>query len=425
MTEQTQVDVIDGAYVNFVSNLNTDRDKASHGTFQKTIIDDMQIEAVYQDWLAKKIVNRPAQDMLRAGWYFTGIQESQSKALHDEIKRLKLVERLYQAFVLMRKNGKSYLLLGIADGQSLDQPCDLNALKRGQLQFVTVLKKDHVNAVTQGVNAYLPLELTAGEPFKPVQYEYKQGNSKTKVHSSRLIELKNGDEGESVLISIYYTLRNFASTNAGAASLVHEAKVDVIKFPGLMDAIKSRAGALLERFSAAALMKSINGMLVIDSQEGYESKSYTFGGLPELMREFAQQTAGAADMPYTILFGQTTSGLNNSGEFDLRSYYDRISTEQNWLLRPLLNVLMPLLCCHLFGKTFAGMGIEFNTLWQMDAKTRSEVEKNNKERDIAYLEAGIVTEVQIAKQLREDKVYDHLTDDHIKVLELINENPTD
>ena len=39
MTEQTtQVDVIDGAYVNFVSNLNTDRDKASHGTFQKKLV---------------------------------------------------------------------------------------------------------------------------------------------------------------------------------------------------------------------------------------------------------------------------------------------------------------------------------------------------------------------------------------------------
>lgn len=84
MTEQTQVDVIDGAYVNFVSNLNTDRDKASHGTFQKISVDDNQIEAVYQDWLAKKIINRPVQDMLRSGWYFSGIDEDKSLALYAE-----------------------------------------------------------------------------------------------------------------------------------------------------------------------------------------------------------------------------------------------------------------------------------------------------------------------------------------------------
>ena len=141
-------------------------------------------------------------------------------------------------------------------------------------------------------------------------------------------------------------------------------------------------------------------MLVIDKNEEYESKSYTFGGLPELMREFAQQTAGAADMPYTILFGQTTSGLNNSGEFDLRSYYDRVNTEQNWLLKPLLNLLMPSLYRNLYSEAQNGVGILFNSLWQMDAKTRSEVEKNNKDRDDKYLELGIVTEAQIAKQLQ-------------------------
>ena len=206
---------------------------------------------------------------------------------------------------------------------------------------------------------------------------------------------------------------------------MHEAKIDVIKFPGLMDAIKNRAKDVLERFGAAALMKSLNGMLVIDANEQYESKSYTFGGLPELMREFSQQTAGAADMPYTILFGQTTSGLNNSGEFDLRSYYDRVNTEQNWMLRPLLDLLMPVLYRNIYGQAPSGMKILFNALWQLDAKTRSEIEKNNKDRDEAYLERGIITDAQVAKQLREDKVYDFLTDDHIKALELTNEDPTD
>ncbi|RGD93378.1 DUF1073 domain-containing protein [Acinetobacter sp. SWAC57] len=424
MTEQTtQVDVNDGAYVNFVSNLNTGRDKASHGTFQRISVPDDQIEAVYQDWLAKKIINRPVQDMLRAGWYFTGIDENQSLALQAEMARVKLIDRLYKALIWMRKYGKAYLLLGMADGKSLDQPLDLSLLSRGQLQFITVLKHSEVSALTY---EYLPLELTAGEPFQPKYYEYKQrNNSKIKVHSSRLIKLANGEEEESALLPIYYTLRNFASTNAGAASLVHEAKIDVIKFPGLMDAIKNRAKDVMERFGAAALMKSLNGMLVIDANEQYESKSYTFGGLPDLMREFSQQTAGAADMPYTILFGQTTSGLNNSGEFDLRSYYDRVNTEQNWMLKPLLDLLMPVLYRNIYGQAPSGMKTLFNALWQLDAKTRSEIEKNNKERDEAYLERGIITDAQVAKQLREDKVYDFLTDEHIKALELTNEDPTD
>ncbi|WP_312057660.1 DUF1073 domain-containing protein [Acinetobacter courvalinii] len=413
---QAPVNVSDGAYVNFVTNLNTDRDKASHGHFAKeTNLTDYDFEAVYQDWLAKKIVNRPALDMLRAGWYFTGLEDSQVFKVSDEVKRLRLQERLAKLLILSRLHGRSYLVLGIADNLPLDQPFELDKLRPSGLQFLTVLKKSQVQPLIQ---EYIPLEESAGEPELPKFYNISLKNGgQTKIHHSRIICIKNGDEGESLLLSIYYTLRNFIATNTGAASLVHEAKVDVIRMPDLMTKIIDRTKDVMERFGAAALLKSINGMLVIDKDEEYESKSYSFGGLPELMREFAQQTAGAADIPFTILFGQTTSGLNNSGEFDLRNYYDRIATDQNWILRPLLDLLFMVILKSLFGVIPAGFNFVFYPLWQLDIKTRSEVEKNNTERDIKYLEKGIVTEAMIAKQLQQDGTYDFLDDAHIKVLE--------
>lgn len=415
---QTQAPVIvnDGAYVNFVSNLNTSRDKSSHGHFAKeTNLTDYDFEAVYQDWLAKKIVNRPVLDMLRAGWYFNGLEDGQILKISDEIKRLRLVERLAKLLIWSRLYGRAYLVFGLADGLPLDQPFEIEKLRQGGLQFFTVLKKSKVQALNQ---EYVPLELSAGEPEQPMYYQISNGNgTQSKIHHSRIMCVKHGDEGESLLLAIYYTLRNYIATNAGAASLVHEAKVDVIRMPDLMMNIVNRAKETMERFGAAALLKSINGMLVIDKNEEYESKSYTFGGLPELMREFGQQTAGAADMPYTLLFGQTTSGLNNSGEFDLRSYYDRINTEQNWTLRPILERIFPVIFKSLFGVIPTGFNFVFYPLWQLDVKTRSEVEKNNTERDIKYLEKGIITEAMIAKQLQQDGTYDFLDDAHIQALE--------
>ncbi|WP_343620855.1 DUF1073 domain-containing protein [Acinetobacter proteolyticus] len=413
---QAPVSVNDGAYVNFVTNLNTDRDKASHGHFAKeTNLTDYDFEAVYQDWLAKKIVNRPVLDMLRAGWYFTGLEDGQILKISDEIKRLRLVDRLAKLLIWSRLYGRSYLVFGLADGLQLDQPFELEKLRLGGLQFFTVLKKSKVQPLNQ---EYVPLELSAGEPEQPMYYQISNGNgTQSKIHHSRVMCVKHGDEGESLLLAIYYTLRNYVATNSGAASLVHEAKVDVIRTPDLMTKIIDRTKDMMERFGAAALLKSINGMLVIDKDEEYESKSYSFGGLPELMREFGQQTAGAADMPYTLLFGQTTSGLNNSGEFDLRSYYDRVNTEQNWTLRPILERTFPIIFKSLFGAIPAGFNFVFYPLWQLDVKTRSEVEKNNTERDIKYLEKGIITEAMIAKQLQQDGTYDFIDDDHIKVLE--------
>ena len=415
---QTQAPVIvnDGAYVNFVSNLNTSRDKSTHGHFAKeTNLTDYDFEAVYQDWLAKKIVNRPVLDMLRAGWYFNGLEDGQILKIGDEIKRLCLIERLAKLLIWSRLYGRAYLVFGLADGLPLDQSFELEKLRQGGLQFFTVLKKSKVQPLNQ---EYVPLELSAGEPEQPMYYQISNGNgTQSKIHHSRIMCVKHGDEGESLLLSIYYTLRNYIATNAGAASLVHEAKIDVIRTPDLMMKIIDRTKDMMERFGAAALLKSINGMLVIDKDEEYESKSYTFGGLPELMREFGQQTAGAADMPYTLLFGQTTSGLNNSGEFDLRSYYDRVNTEQNWTLRPILERIFPVIFKSLFGAIPTGFNFVFYPLWQLDVKTRSEVEKNNTERDIKYLEKGIITEAMIAKQLQQDGTYDFIDDAHIQALD--------
>ncbi|EGT89221.1 phage-like protein, partial [Acinetobacter baumannii ABNIH25] len=59
----------------------------------------------------------------------------------------------------------------------------------------------------------------------------------------------------------------------------------------------------------------------------------------------------------------------------------------------------------------------FNPLWQLDAKVRSEVEKANAERDAKYLEMGIITEPQIARQLLIDGVYSVIDEKHIQELE--------
>ena len=164
-------------------------------------------------------------------------------------------------------------------------------------------------------------------------------------------------------------------------------------------------------------MKGINGMLVLDAEEEYESKSYSFGGLPDMMHEFSIQTAGAADIPYTILFGQSPAGMNATGEHDTRNYYDSITTKQEWMLKPILMKFLAVICQSTFGKQFPDLDVVFNPLWQLDAKTRAEVEKANAERDEKYLNMGIITEPQIARQLNVDGVYSVIDDAHIKLLE--------
>lgn len=404
------LNIADSTLVNFVSKLGTQRDKASHDSFawyvQRPI---MELDNLYKtDSIAKKIINRPVQDMFRQGYFFSKVADVSQQKLQDEIKRLKLHEHLMTAFKLARLHGKSYILLGVDDNQELVMPMSGNA----QLNYITVLRKDQLTATHER----LPISQANGFLDKPVFYQLQnaKGLVRGRIHHSRLLVVE-WDSGESVFQTLYSELLRFASLNANVSSLVHEAKVDVVKTYDLMNQINLNSDVVLKRFNLIGLLKSNNGMLVLDKeQEEYESKHYNFGGLPELMREFAIQTAGSADIPYTVLFGQSPAGMNATGEHDLTNYYDTVASYQNWYLRPILEQLFALIGGYL---GVGAVDFEFNPLWQLNAKNRSEVEKTNAEKDKIYLELGIITESQIARQLVADGSYTVIDDNHIKLLD--------
>lgn len=423
MAETKKPDAIGdaGAYTNFVSNIGTSRDKASHGHFVQKEIPDDQLEAVYQHWLAKRIVNRPASDMLRAGWFYEGIQDRDLIKLEEACKAFQLNHVLLSSLILSRLYGVVYVLLGTVDGGNLEQPFDLKKLGVGRLEFFTVLKKKYIKPDTM---TYLSPKVCGGLLKQPEFYKLQMdGKAPQRIHHSRLIKFCHADvvneEPQSILQEVYEDLLDHAAVKKGSASLVHESKIDVIKTPGLVDKIKEDMKAVAERFLSVGLLKGLNGMIVLDVEEDYDSKTYNFAGLPDMMREFSIQTAGAADIPYTILFGQSPAGMNATGEHDTRNYYDSIATKQTWMLKPFMMQILDVICQTTFGRVFPNLDIVFNPLWQLDAKVRSEVEKANSERDAKYLEMGIITEPQIARQLLIDGVYSVIDEAHIKELEIM------
>src|SRR5690606_29935166 len=99
--------------------------------------------------------------------------------------------------------------------------------------------------------------------------------------------------------------------------LLHEVwKVDGIKIPDFMQQLQDPAfeKQVMERIRLAAMAKGINGTLLLDADEDYDSKQASFGSLPDIIDRFLQQVSGAADIPATRLLGQSPAGLNSTGE---------------------------------------------------------------------------------------------------------------
>lgn len=420
----------DNAFVNMVAGLGTVRDKASAATFSPTArMKPSELNDIYYgDWVAQRIIGKPSYDALRKGWYFKNLtpeQDAQIKVMADAIRLDKV---LLRALVLSRLHGWAYILIGERGTQDLDSEL---LISNDDLEFLSVLKRSECRAKSGG--NYLPANLANGRWDVPEFYEIGQYEKKRYVHHSRLIRIDcpdpvGCDDGlpMPILQQVKSTLLNHASINANANSLVYEAKIDIIRVPRLMDSLRQNAGSainlMIKRFASVATLKGNNGMIVLDKDEEYISKTYSFGGLSDLMREFKVETAGAAGIPYPMLFGQSTNGLGSTGDFEIRTYYDDINTMQEGVLREPLEKILSLMAQSL-GFNVPNFGLVFMTLWQIDDKVRSEIERANSERDRNYLDMGVLTEEQIARQLVDDGTYTTIDDAHIQLLaSVVNRN---
>lgn len=381
---------------NMVSKLGTARDKASHSEYVLELLSDASLLAMYRSaWLPRKIVDIPAYDSCR-NWRAWQADAPQIEAIEKEERRLAVREKMLAATITARLLGGCAILIGTGETR-LDQPLNPTRLRRGGIRYLTVLS---------------PLDLTMGDiEDDPTQDFFgrprfwrlnTRASSMVELHPSRLVllrgaELPRGDTdtargwGDSVLQTVYTAVRSADATSANIASLVFEAKVDVVRIPGLMDRISDARyeASVLKRFTLASAGKGVNGTLILDKEEEYQQKSASFATLPDIMDRFYQIVAGAADIPVTRLMGRSAAGLNATGEGDLRNYYDRIRSEQELHMGTAMAVLDECLIQSALGSRPAEVGYTWNSLWQTSQKELADVGKTTADTLKTLSDAGL------------------------------------
>lgn len=414
----------DNAFVNMVAGLGTTRDKASHGKFMPAKrMSVSELDDIYHsDTIAEIIIEKPADDAVSGGWYYSKLNDDQNQEVISFCKNIKLRDILLDALTHSRLHGWCYILVGVdREGDDLTQPIEMGF---GELSYFTILKRDEIKPKKDG--DCLSADITKGRYKEPEFYQIGNDYNPSYIHHSRIIpvhapgRIRGKDNMPMpVLQSIHDRLVRHVSATANASSLIYEAKTDIIKIPDLMDKLTTNPtgtlNSLIQRFTSLATMKGNNGMMVIDLNEGYESKAYSFGGLSDLIREFRVETAGAAKMPYALLFGQSQTGLSATGDFDMKSYFGSINSMQENVLRDVVEEIISLVLLSL-GINSDDVGLVFEPIWKEDRKTLSEIERSNAERDAVYLERGIITEAHAAQQLVDDGTYTTIDAEHIEML---------
>ena len=365
------------ALVNVVANLNTGRDKQSASEYVDREFSPHELLTMYRNsWLAAAIVDYPAEDATR-NWRHWRAQSDQISKIEAEENRLDLKSKLQEALIASRLYGGAVIYINTPDG---DQSSPL--VPGAYIRSLVVLTRH---------------EIRAKEVIKDIDNPYygraehyvlrSQGRSSVEVdiHASRFVILpgkpvpgalneSSSGWGDSYLQTTYDAILQTDNTMANIASLVFEAKVDVIKFQGFAEMMaRNKDTDVIRRMHLQAAMKSNNGALVIDAQDDYDQKNASFAGLTDVAGKFQDNVSGAARIAVTRLFGRAAVGLSGSGDGDERVYYDRIGHTQKTVVSSALTTLDDCIIYQALGSRPAEVFYEWASLRQLTENERSDI----------------------------------------------------
>lgn len=391
----------------------------TQNTFQKTryipefkSMERNQLEWAYQgSWICGLAVDIIAEDMTREGVDIKASDPSLVDKINTQMDDLGVWNSLCDAIKWSRLYGGSIAVM-LIDGDDMSTP--LGKIRPGSFKGLCVLDRWQIDP-TLGSTVQ-----TLGADFgKPEYYTIIAGSSEIsipsqRVHYSRVIRFEGrrlpynlrrayGGWGASILETVFDRISMFDLATEGAAQLLSKAYLRYYKVEGLRDILTNDLAAkgFLKQMDYIRMFQGIEGMTLGDSSDDFQTMTYTFTGIPEVMLQIGQQISGAIGVPLVRLFGQSPTGFNSTGESDLRTYYDNVKHDQDSDLRPgmkrLLNVMYESEMGTPPGDDFS---FEFKSLWQMTNEQKAQAATGMAGAIIQALQADAITPSVAMKELR-------------------------
>ena len=212
--------------------------------------------------------------------------------------------------------------------------------------------------------------------------------------------------GDSELRKCLDDVMDIVASKDGIAELMQEANVDVIKRDNLSNELASgEDDAIVARYTLFSQMKSMVNMALLDGSETYDRKTLAMGGVAPVLEVFMTWISGAADIPVTRLFGTSAKGLNATGEGDMSNYFNSLSSKSMVQLDPGLRALDEVLVRSALGEWPQDFNYVWNPLKQPDAAQIAAAAKAQAEKDVLYLDAGVIRVSQIQRNLQAEEAY--------------------
>ena len=340
--------------------------------------------------LFSKVVDKPAMDCVSKG---ISIKGDEDKEICNDFDRLKLIQVLQDAARFIDLSGGAVIVPIIAGRayKSFVTPFNPNTQYK-----IDSLRVYPISDFSPAGDVYTD----ANNPKynMPIFYNWND----VTIHESRMIAIKGMPFATNMASNNPYQGRVTATKKMQAAyayyhtvdltlKVLERKQQAVYKMTGLADALMNDKmngtsdgeQVIRARISLVDGIRDMLNMVSVDNGDGTKDSvgddfivnDMNLSGIKDAVAIQESRVSADTGIPVTVLFGQSASGLNATGESDWRNYYSTLTAIQS-MLRPAIERIVAILAGQMGVNGLAdNWKIEFNQLPDTDEKADAEVAK--------------------------------------------------
>jgi phage-related protein (TIGR01555 family) len=387
-------------------------------------LDEATLETLYvEDHFAATIVEKLPQTGLRPGWQLnTPGDPATSAGIRDAYRtredELGVAQELAQGACWGRLFGGAVTWIGLDDGRDPSLPIDTGAIK--SVRFLHTFDRRDVIVWSTYQDPDSPKfrkpETFRISPAAAASISRAFGRSVAggiEVHESRCVvwggapttdrrrlELSGWDD--SMLERCYVALRQASEDYGGKSLVVNRISQAVYKIRDLYAMISGKHEEVLrKRMTLLDASRTRARGIVLDAEkEDFANVAQPLGGLDQLLDKSILRLAAAADMPVTVLMGQSPAGMDATGESDLELWYASVDAWRTLELRWRHERIARLILLSKDGPTG---GIEpekwelgYRALREPKPKEKADTRKVEADTWATYIDTGLASPEEIA-----------------------------
>lgn len=383
------------------------------------------------NWIAKAIIEKPANEMLKNGFsIYSQIEPDKIDKIMNIWQKTKTQNKFLKCLKWARLYGGCLLIPMIENQGDLSKPLD----------YETIMPDSYKGCFTvdrwSGVSPSIELvdNITDPDFGQPEYYDVSDNTTgKTfRIHHSRVIkmigrEMPYWEEiaetywGASELEHVYTELKKRDDTSANISFLIFLANIRVFKMDGMSQMLsigdQQAAQRVYETMKTMNHLMCNTGTLAIDKEEDFAMHGYSFTGINDVYESFMLDISGAAEIPVDKLFGRSPSGFNSGAE-TLQNYYDTIDEKRETYVREPLEKIVKIITMSALGEIPDDIEIDFNPVRRPSDLEKSDLAQKNAQPIFDAYAGGLIGKGTALKELKQQSditgLWTNITDEMIQ-----------